>query len=195
VNTYMEVALFHLDFQNQILTASAAGASSSGSVNAGKTLHQGVEAALRYSPPEALQWLFDVNATYVPVAKLNSPRFVGTPALNREGNRLPYAPEYLANLGVGYKTFTWFAGLQYSYVSKQFADFENTEAESASGMVGELPAYGFFNLNADYQFGEDWELSLAVKNLTDEVYINSRAPFGIFPGLRRTAYLSLKMSY
>lgn len=189
----LELAAFHLDFANQLIQGTESGGASATLTNAGKTLHQGVEVTARYSPTEWSNLYLDANATYIPVAKYNSTRIIAS--ADRNGNRLPYSPEYLANISMGYKKDQWLANLQYNYVGEQFADAENTKEGSVDGMRGLLPAYGIWNASGDYKVSEQWSTSLNIKNILDQKYISSRAPQGIFPGTRRTIYLSIKSQF
>ncbi|CAE80441.1 TonB-dependent receptor [Bdellovibrio bacteriovorus] len=192
-NFQMEAALFQLDFSNQLIQATESGGASSTLTNGGKTLHQGLELSTRYSPEFDRSLIIDVNATYLPVAKFNSTRIISSE--DRNGNRLPYAPEYMFNAALGYKRQAWFTQLQYAFVSEQYADAENTVEGSVDGMRGVLPAYGLFHLTGEYQATRDLTLELSVRNLADTTYIASRAPQGIFPGMRRTAFLGLKTEF
>lgn len=192
-SVHLEAALFQLDFSNQLIQAAESGGAATGLTNGGKTLHQGLELAVRYTPEINRSVFIDVNATYMPVAKFNSTRIIG--GADRYGNRLPYAPEYMVNAAVGYKRQDWFASLQYSHVGDQYADAENTVDGSVDGMRGVLPSYGLFHISAEYQATEDLTVELAGKNLADLTYISSRAPQGIFPGMRRTIYVGVKSAF
>jgi Fe(3+) dicitrate transport protein len=188
---YYEATLFQLDFDNQLITASEAGGSSAQLTNAGETLHQGVELAAGVELGGGFS--LDGNVTLVPTAKLNSTRIID--GIDRNGNRLPYAPEQLVNLGLNYKQGPWQSGVLARYVGKQYADFENTEAGSADGKRGALPAYTVWDLNTSYRLSEQTRIFGTVKNLGDEVYIASRAPEGIFTGLRRTVQVGVTTAF
>lgn len=192
-NVQLETAIFQLDFANQLIQATESGGAATGLTNGGETLHQGLELSVRYSPESLRSTFIDLNATYVPVAKFNSTRIITSQ--DRNGNRLPYSPEYLLNASVGYKVSSGSVGLQYSYVSEQFADPENTVEGSVDGMRGILPAYGVFHISGEYKISPDVTMEVAGKNLADLTYISSRAPQGIFPGMRRTVYVGLKSNF
>lgn len=192
-NIQLETAVFQLDFSNQLIQATESGGAATGLTNGGETIHQGVELSVRYSPESHRAIFIDVNATYVPVAKFNSTRIISS--ADRNGNRLPYAPEHLVNASVGYKLSSGSVGLQYSYVGEQFADPENTKEGSVDGMRGILPSYGLIHLSGEYKLAQDWTMEVAGKNLADHTYISSRAPQGIFPGMRRTIYVGLKSNF
>jgi len=69
---------------------------------------------------------------------------------------------------------------------------------SADGTVGVLPSYQVFNLMIDYTVRrERYEVRpyFTVKNLMDELYIASRAPQGIQPGMFRQANAGVKFTF
>ncbi|MBQ1784350.1 MAG: TonB-dependent siderophore receptor [Gammaproteobacteria bacterium] len=186
-----ELTLFRLDFSNQLVQSSQAGGASSQLTNAGETLHQGVEAAFQL--PFADHFQLDANWTWVPTAKLDSTRIIAD--VDRNGNRLPYAPKQLANLGLSYNHSVWTLGVWGTYVGEQFADFENTVAGSANGKRGVLDDYMLWDVNASYQLNDDLRLFGTVKNLADETYISSRAPEGIFTGSGRHFQLGVTLGF
>jgi Fe(3+) dicitrate transport protein len=176
-----EATAFHMDFDNQIVPQSESGGVGATVTNAGKTLHQGLEAALGYEIGRGLR--VDANATWVPTAKFNSTKIVG--GIDRDGNRLPYAPELTANLAVGYATGGLRTSLGAYHVSSQFVDPENTVLQNADGRRGEIPAYTTLDFSMRYAVDKQLSVFGTVRNLTDKKYIASRNPDGIFPGAER----------
>jgi Fe(3+) dicitrate transport protein len=176
-----EATAFHMDFANQIIPQSESGGVGATATNAGETLNQGLEGALGYEIGGG--WSVDGNATWVPTAKFNSTKIVG--GIDRNGNRLPYAPELTANLAVSYATGGLRTSLGAYHVSSQFVDPENTVAQSADGRRGEIPAYTTLDLNVRYAVDKQLSVFGTVRNLTDKKYIASRNPDGIFPGVER----------
>lgn len=184
-----EATVFQMDFANQIVPQSESGGVGATVTNAGETINRGIEGALGFDIGAG--WSVATNATYMPTAKYNNTKIVG--GIDRNGNRLPYAPELTANMAVNYKTGGLMTGLSASHVSGQFVDPENTVAENTDGRRGEIPAYTTFNLNAQYSISKQWRVFGAVRNLFDRKYIASRNPDGIFPGVERN--FEVGMSY
>ncbi|OZA36314.1 MAG: TonB-dependent siderophore receptor, partial [Hydrogenophilales bacterium 17-64-34] len=176
-----EATAFRMDFANQIIPQSESGGVGATATNAGETLNQGLEGALGYKIGGG--WSVDGNATWVPTAKFNSTKIVG--GIDRNGNRLPYAPELTANLAVSYATGGLRTSLGAYHVSSQFVDPENTVAQSTDGRRGEVPAYTTLDLNVRYAIDKQLSVFGTVRNLTDKKYIASRNPDGIFPGVER----------
>lgn len=176
-----ELTAFHMDFDNLIIPASESGGVGATTTNAGKTLHTGLEAALSYDFGRGVG--FSANATYVPTAKFNSTKIVA--GEDRNGNRLPYAPELTANVAVNYAVNGFNTRLGAYHVSRQVVDPENTVAENADGRRGKIPAYTIYNLGTSYDVNTKLTISAALRNLTDKKYIAGRNPDGIFPGAER----------
>ncbi len=191
-----EVTLFRLDFENQIIPAAESGGATTTLANGGETLHQGLETSLRIHWNEWMKspWVFytDFRYTYLPTA-----RFINN--LLFQGNRLPYAPENTFSFLVGFRQGRGL-GVQVdaSYLGNQFGDNRNTFTPSPDGTVGLLPQFTVWNLGLDYTFRRErfqFRPYVAVKNLTNKIYISSRAPQGIQPGLFRQVNVGLRFTF
>lgn len=184
-----EATAFQMDFANQIVPQSESGGVGATVTNAGKTLHRGLEGALGFD--FGAGWSIGANATYIPTAKYNSTKIIA--GADRNGNRLPYAPKLTTNLSLNYQTGGLKTSLIANHVGSQWVDPENTQAESADGRRGEIPAYTTFNLNANYDISKQMRVFGTIRNLFDRQYIASRNPDGIFPGAERN--VEVGMSY
>ncbi len=176
-----EATAFQMDFANQIIPQSESGGVGTTQTNAGKTLNQGLEGALGYEIGGG--WVVNGNTTWLPTAKFNSTKIVG--GIDRNGNRLPYAPELTTNLAVSHAIGGLRTSLNANHVSSQFVDDNNTVAQSTDGRRGEISAYTTFDLNVRYDVDKQLSVFGTVRNLTDKKYIVSRNPDGIFPGAER----------
>jgi Fe(3+) dicitrate transport protein len=180
-----EATIFHMDFDNQIVNqALSAGINQA---NGGKTLNQGLELGLGYAFDGG--WSIDGNATYIPVAEFTNN------SLGPDGNRIPYSPKFMSNINLNYKLGKLRASIGAYHMSRQFVDAANTKAQSPDGMLGEIPSYTTFNLNAFYEVDKHWSLFGTVRNLTDRKYIASRNPDGIFPGIERNVELGASYKF
>lgn len=176
-----EATAFQMDFTNQIIPQSQSGGIGATVTNAGETLHRGLEGGVGYLITS--NWSVNANATYLPTAKFDSTKLIG--GIDRNGNRLPYAPEWVSNVALNYQSGGLRTGLAAYYISEQFVDPENTVAQSTDGRRGVIPAYTTFNLNAHYVLNKHWSMFGTIRNLFDRQYIASRNPDGIFPGIER----------
>ncbi|MDA0206899.1 MAG: TonB-dependent receptor [Acidobacteria bacterium] len=192
-----EFTWFRMDFSNQVITAAESGGATTELINGGESLHQGLESSLRLNWHEFADignWtLFtDLRHTY-----LRDAHFVRN--VLYEGNRLPYAPRNQFSFLVGARRASGL-GVQFdmSYVADRFGDNNETALGSADGTVGLLPSYRIANAMVDWVFRRDrFDVTpyFTIKNLADELYIASRAPEGIQPGMFRQTNFGLKFTF
>ncbi|MDA1314288.1 MAG: TonB-dependent receptor [Acidobacteria bacterium] len=191
-----EVTFFRLDFENQVITAAESGGATTTLVNGGETLHQGIESSLRINWDEVVNspWLVytDLRHMYLATAEFTNNTLY-------QGNRLPYAPRNTLTFLLGVRQRRGFGfQIDVSRIAEQFGDNDETIAPSNDGTAGLLPSYTLLNATADYSIRrERLELTpyFTVKNFTNQLYISSRAPQGIQPGLFRQANAGIRISF
>jgi len=173
-----DVTAFYMNFDNQVVTGNSDPNLSQS--NAGKTLHYGLEAALSVELGGGFS--IDTNLTWVPESEFRSG--------DNKGNRLPYAPEYLANAGLNYTDGRFSGALNVHYRGEQFGDAGNRKdiPSGAEGGIwgGQIRSYTLYDLLAQYQVNDHLRLQGAVKNLTDKRYIT---------GLRQGIYVGPERSF
>ncbi len=170
---------FQMDFSNQV----DPGVSGIRAPNEGSALHQGLEVALAYELGHGFR--LDGNLTWIATAEFREDR----PGQALKGNRLPYAPERMANLALAYERGPFQAALLFNSVSEQFGDGLNRReltTESTGTWGGLMPGYSITDLTASYQINDNLSLSGAVKNLADKQYI---------AGLRQGIYVGPERSF
>lgn len=183
-----EFTAFQMDFDNQITPAISGGLTNA---NAGSTLHRGLEGALGYRWDNGFS--MDGNLTWIPVSEYREDRGGGI----NDGNRLPYSPELLANLSLGYASGPVNAVLSWNYVDEQFVSGDNTTPIAGSGNAiwsGLIPSYYTVDLTGSYDVNKQLKLFGAIKNLTDERYIASLRQ-GIYAGPERTFEVGAKYAF
>ena len=117
---------------------------------------------------------------------------------NVRGNTVEFIPQMNIKTGVkaGYKNFL--CSVQYSYLSEQFTDAENSQVPDASdnrnGVIGEIPAYGIMDLSTSLTINR-FTLEAGILNVLDEAYFTRRATGypgpGIIPSDGRSYYLTV----
>jgi Fe(3+) dicitrate transport protein len=176
-NANYEVAVFVMDFSNQVVTGNSNPALSLS--NAGATSHRGIE--FSFSQPLTAGLRLDTNATWVPESEFET----GSNA----GKRLSYAPKVLANLGLSYALEKLDLSLNLHHRGEQFGDPTNIVAiptNAAGGIWGGLiPSYTVIDLLSQYQVTENFSVSGSVKNLADKRYISGLRE-GIYVGPERS---------
>ena len=127
------------------------------SVNAPKTLHQGVELVAAYSPLASLK--FSGNLA------LTDHRFLRYSewGVSREGNRIAFDPPYVGNLRAEFSEWNFRFALSLQAVGKQYVD--NSENDDTA-----VPAYALLHADLGYRFTR---LHGAVKAVELRVRINN----------------------
>ncbi len=194
-----EVTGFYYDFQNQVVPDNESGGTSTEVVNAGETRHLGVESLVTADLTQALTGRCDRcrTAVYLDLGYTYLDTENVTPNGLFEGNRLPYAPEHQAFVGVRVE---FPVGLTLSalgtYTDDQFADQANTREGSADGRRGLIGDRFLLDLKASWRIPRSrWYVSAAWTNVFDETYIASRAPEGIFPGAPSSVLVSAGIDF
>ena len=189
-----ELTAFRMDFDNQIIPANSN--SNFQSTNGGKTLHQGLEGAVNYAFGNGID-LF-ANLTWLANAEFKGDRFDKDGTLNtRDGNRVTYTPEFVANAGIAYEMNQLRTQLSANYMDTQFTDTLNTTAisENTSGFfTGQLAAYTTVDLTSRYRVNDQLEVYGSVKNLLDEQYMASLRQ-GIYVGPERSLETGIKYRF
>ena len=165
-------------------------------INGGATLHQGFETSLRVNWNEWVKApavvFTDFRYMHLPVAEFTNNALYG-------GNRLPYAPKNTFSFLVGARQPQGFGmQLDSSFVGNQFGDNLNTFAPSFDGTVGRLPGFMLWNLGFDYTYQRERyqiKLYVAIKNLTNKIYISSRAPQGVQLGMFQQVNVGIRFGF
>lgn len=180
-----ELALFRLDFQNQVVTGNSDPTLSQS--NAGATLHQGAELALGYQLVRGVG--LSGNVTWVPVS-----RFQTGP---NEGNRIPYSPRVLANVALDVQHGPVRTAVSVHHRGAQFGDETNLRdipANAAGGIWGgRMPGYTLLDLSGQWQATRSTAVFGALKNLTDERYITGLRQ-GIYVGPGRNFEMGVRQA-
>lgn len=189
---YLEMTGFMLDFSNQIIPVSeSSGGLGAGLINGGRTMHRGLETSLQIDFGRMMKseysLILNTNVTYSN-AKYSSDRFIasGKDKININGNRLPYAPEWMFSSVLNATIPAGFGlSLTATYVGDQFADELNTINPSNDGATGKIKSYMLFDATLQYKLNSISHLFISAKNITDIRYIATRRPQGIKAGIPR----------
>ena len=206
----VESTLFRLDFSNQVIPGSIAAGNPAGAVNAGKSLHQGLELlATGDTQTAGLTTGWGLNGrmawTWLKDAKFAADRceplagsIAATPCdageVNVRGRRLPYAPEHTITAMLGLAAGPVRAEAEYVYIAAQFGDNLNTAAISANGQKGRIPAHGIWNAAINWNLSTQLTLYGTVKNVANKTYIVDLTR-GILPGSPRLAQLGASLRF
>lgn len=171
----LSVALFYMDYQDMQVSQFNTTTGGFTIRNAGAATSQGVELDLSVRPLRGLEVTAGVGYTD---AKFDEFKNGGGRGIDFDGNRLPKAPRYTANLALDYShaVAAWGElrlGADYNYRSNQFTTEKNIPTDYVGG-------YGLLNARAGLVFAEDrWDVSLWARNLLDSDALASSSLDGI----------------
>ena len=196
----VDATVFSMDYENQIVPASLAGGVGATLTNGGATLHQGLELRAQVDSAPITRSAHDVyvrlSYTYLPVSKFTGSRFSnisGFGSVSVSGNRLPYAPEQVAVVGLGYSYAAFDGRIEAVTTSDQFTDDLNTVETTADGQRGLIDSHTVWNLALNYTLRQT-TLFVTVKNLFDELYIVDRTR-GILPGSPQLVQAGVRLRF
>ncbi len=175
----LDAAVFHIDFQNQIIASSqadAVGQTGRPLVNGGRTRQTGAELAARVDAAPLAAW--PGQASFTGALTVVDSRFT---AGTFNGRTVPYTPPFTAS---GTWLLTHRAGLSAqastTLVAPQFTDNANSPGSSVDGLTGALDGYMLWDGRVAWSFGPLTPY-VTVKNALNRRYIASRFPQGINP--------------
>ncbi len=196
----LDATFFRMDYENQLVPASLAGGVGATLTNGGSTWHQGLELRAQVDSAPMTGSIHDlylrVAYTYLPTAKFTGTRFssiAGFGATRVSENRLPYAPEQMAAISLGYAVNSLDMSVEAVRTGAQFGDDLNTVAPTPDGQRGLIPANTVWNAAINYTMARS-TLFLTVKNVFDELYIVDRTR-GILPGMPRLVQAGVKVRF
>ena len=195
---FTEMALFRMEIDN-LLVAQRVSDDQYVGVNAGETLHQGVEISVNYN--WQINKIFALNP-YV-AASIGEYKFEQFNNLGTDfsGNKLTGVPANTANAGLTLNSnFGWYLSGDFRFVDKIPLNDSNADFTDAYRILDLKSGYKFEifqNLNANVAAG--------INNITDERYaslilpnatgVGNAAPRFYYPGLPANYYGSFSVAY
>ena len=198
-----DVAFFRMDYENQIVPASLSGGVGATLTNGGETLHQGVEFGARADSAALIGGMHNLFArvayTALPTARFTGVRYssvAGSSQVQVTHNRLPYAPDRLLSLTMGYQHPVGLdAQVEVVRISDQFGDDLNTVVPSADGQRGLIPGHVLWNAAMNWTIARlHSSVFVTVKNIGDTLYIADRSR-GLLPGLPRLLQAGVRVRF
>ena len=195
---YFDIAVYRMEI-NDLLVAQRVGDDQYIGVNAGKTLHQGIEASIRYALPVNASWAI------VPYAAASIGHYEFKEFVNNDidygGNDLTGVPSNKINGGI---TVDMPVGL---YLSADYYYMGSTPINDANTIYND--SYNLLNAKAGWRhttsFGLGIQLSVGINNITDTHYasmvlvnatgVNDAPPRYYYPGLPVNYYGNMGVSY
>ena len=201
-----ELVGFFTDFDQMIAPELPGAAGSTPSLNGGSAEVWGFESLVEYDHGRAANWNFGLplyasltysNAEFANMSGVLAPS--GTFAGGRNGNDIPYVPEWKFAAGIGLTGEKWAVNLDASYVSTSWGTGYNDDLRpvgtNPSAMDGKIDALLVFDLSAHYQMNDHVKLVGGIQNLFDERAIISRAPLGARGNAPRMIFAGLEAEF
>jgi iron complex outermembrane recepter protein len=149
--------------------------------NAANAHVKGLELELTALPVSGLQLtanLSRLDARYSNYPNAPLAAALGTGTINATGNYLDAAPPYSAYLSAQYD---WALGQGDAYVRAEYSWQDRVFYDPSNYLSQSQGAYGLINMFAGYNWIDNWQAQLWVKNLTNKEYIFGAAANGLVP--------------
>jgi len=183
-----EVSLYRMTKRDDILSYKDPATNVSQSLNAGKTLHRGIEVGLGAELTQSLR--LDVAYSY---ARHTYEEWSVNPTTDYSSKEMSTAPRAIANTRLGYAPGILNGGkmvLEWVRLGSYWVDDANT---------AKYDGHDVFNLSANYLFDKQWEVFGSIMNLTDKRYAESTKLSGAnieyAPAMPRTVYAGLRYNW
>lgn len=182
-----EISVYHLTKRDDIISFTNTDDTRE-TLNAGKTLHRGIEVGLGVAITSRLQ--LDAALSY---AKHTFEDWSPKPGVVYDGNEITQAPRLLANLSIRYMAIALNGGAIELNWDKIGSYWEN-DANS-----NKYEGHDVFNLLVNYPVSNSLEFYARLNNITDERYATG-ASFSsrgeeLTPGLPRTLYAGMNYKF
>jgi Fe(3+) dicitrate transport protein len=200
----IELTGFFTDFKNLISTDT--GLSGDPTFNAGAADVMGVESIVQYDAGRATGQ--SVGIPLYLSATWTQAEFSGTTeglagggdgiySGGRDGNALPYVPEWKLAAGAGYVAEKWGANLDASYSGSSWGTGYNGDSRlgTQTSRDGKIDPLLLFSLSGYYQINERIKLLAGIQNLLDEQGIVSRIPEGPRANAPRMVYAGFETEF
>jgi iron complex outermembrane receptor protein len=186
-----DVVAYRLEKYDDLLNQRDLATNVSTTVNAGKTLHQGIEAALGLALDK--HWRID-SAISLAQHKYMDWMVSGSTNANYSGNAIESAPKTMANTRL-----TWqpnaqqTAQLEWVYLGSYWLEASN------SPTYGKYEGHQLFHLRYSHALSASVELTARINNLTDKRYADSASVSSLTPvfapALPRSVYAGVKVRW
>jgi Fe(3+) dicitrate transport protein len=190
-----EAIWFHNDYDNLVgtVTASTGGGGQVGDqYDGGEVTVQGFEFSGSITGRAAgLDMPLSVQYTWTTEAEFGSAFESGFDPWGdvQVGDELPYIPEHQLRAAAGLEGDAWGMNLSAAYIGRMRA----TAGQGAFDPSDTIESHVVWDFIARWNVSDSVATYVKVDNLFDEVYVASRRPAGLRPGLERTAYLGVTL--
>ncbi|MFT6873800.1 MAG: Fe(3+) dicitrate transport protein, partial [Roseivirga sp.] len=167
--------------------------------NIGKALILGAETFVEWNLAKTFQWdQKTIQSRWFVNIALTTSEYIDSKQNNVDGREVEFIPALNLKTGFKFGYRNLMMSLQYTYLSEQFTDAENSlvpeAGDARNGLIGQIPDYSIIDLSFSYKLGR-WQVETGVNNLLNEKYFTRRATGypgpGIIPSDPRSYYFTL----
>jgi len=112
------------------------------------------------------------------------------------GNKVEFVPDVNVKTGIRFGIENFSSSLQYTYLSDQFSDAENSFSGDVSGIIGVIPSYHVLDFSAAYSH-KFIKVEMGINNALNTNYFTRRATGypgpGIIPSIPRNWYVTIQV--
>lgn len=155
--------------------------------NIGKAFIYGIESFVDWNIANSLlPKNYNTRLNWFINMALTNSKYLASEENNVEGKKVEFIPTLNIKTGLkaGFKNL--YFSLQYTYLSEQFTDVQNSRipenGDSRNGLIGEIPAYGILDLSGSYRF-KKVNLETGINNVLNTAYFTRRATGYPGPGI------------
>lgn len=200
-----EVVGFLTRFDDLLVVSNIGGTGTGDDENFGEVDSYGVELSGEFDLGLANGWDFRnpyfISFTYTNAEQQNDAQSTDAESIfsfGREGNKVPYIPEYQLTVGSSLEFARWGTSLTASFVDETFTSANNVTAEvngngNPDARFGKTDSYTVVDFSTYYDVKKNLKLFGGVHNLFEEEYIVSRQPHGPRPGIDRIWFVGVQM--
>jgi Fe(3+) dicitrate transport protein len=114
------------------------------------------------------------------------------------GNKVEFVPDVNVKTGIRFGIENFSSSLQYTYLSDQFSDAENSFSGDVSGIIGVIPSYHVLDFSAAYSH-KFIKVEMGINNVLNTNYFTRRATGypgpGIIPSIPRNWYATIQVKW
>lgn len=167
--------------------------------NIGKALILGAETFVEWNLAKTFEWdQKTIQSRWFVNIALTTSEYIDSKQNNVDGREVEFIPALNLKTGFKFGYRNLMMSLQYTYLSEQFTDAENSlvpeAGDARNGLIGQIPHYSIMDLSFSYKLGR-WQVETGVNNLLNEKYFTRRATGypgpGIIPSDPRSYYFTL----
>ncbi|WP_370088842.1 TonB-dependent receptor domain-containing protein [Ekhidna sp.] len=164
--------------------------------NVGDALILGLEIFVDWNLAKTMKMSGDYKLNWFINSAFTKSRFLNSEDNNVKGREVAAVPDVNLKTGLRFGYRNLLGSFQFTHISDQFTDVENSRDPDQAGIKGIIPAYSIMDLSLSYVI-KRFKIETGVNNLLDEKYFTRRATGypgpGIIPSEPRNYYLTLQL--